>query len=112
VGPYVLFLRQSSGAEVQLIPDLRPAGGDGVQGLFEISLPIHSNEFNDCFGFPPGAVERCNAFLEWSQTPISVQYSRDPLFKKYNGVPVSTFLEEVQSVARSLAYATPADPGK
>jgi hypothetical protein len=50
-------------------------------------------------------VEKCNAFLENGQFSVSVPYRLDPLFKKYNGMPLSNFLKEVQATADSLGYA-------
>jgi hypothetical protein len=97
-GPYVLFLRHSRGDETQLMPGLRLTGGDGMQGLFV----VHSAYDKNCTGVMPDSVANCNAILDTSQETVAVRYRRDPLKKKYGGMPVPIFLKEVQSVADSL----------
>jgi hypothetical protein len=39
-GPFVLFLRHAQGPERELTPDLRLAGGDGIQGMFWIDYYV------------------------------------------------------------------------
>jgi hypothetical protein len=51
----------------------------------------------------------CMNFLETSDFPIAVPLTIDPLSKKYNGMPVSEFLNEVQDLASSLGYIQPSD---
>jgi hypothetical protein len=108
-GPKILFLRQSRGEEAQFIPGLRLTGGDGLQGAYMIPFPLHDSS---CFAVDLGHehkhAEACRARVEASQIPISAQYRPDPLYKTYDGMSVSSFLQEVDSVARSLGYAAPA----
>jgi len=106
LGPSVLFLRQAQGEEKQLTPGLRLTGGDGYQGQFWAHIPKEQYvEDNQCTGALDGSVDKCNAFLDKSQIPVSDRYIRDPMFKKYDGMPISRFLNEVQSVAESFGYA-------
>jgi hypothetical protein len=107
-GVLVLFLRQSKGTEAQLNMGLRLTGGDGLQGAFSVALSVPSDEEMNCRGLDiqHGGLEKCNSFLEASENPVSVPYRRDPLLKKYDGMPIASFLQEVQSVADSLG-ATP-----
>ena len=44
-------------------------------------------------------VQQCDTYLKTSQRPVMIPYPRDPLKKKYGGMPVADFLREVQSVA-------------
>jgi hypothetical protein len=101
-GPYVLFLRQSQGDETELLPGLRLTGGEGMQGLFVLHSSDKYNE--DCNG-DANRVERCKSTVYASQEPVSIRYRRDPLKKKYEGMPASAFLKEVQRVADSQGYA-------
>jgi hypothetical protein len=103
-GPYILFLRHSQGDELELIPDFRLAGGDGLQGLFIVAPVLPNSEDQSCYGILAGSAEKCRAILETSQDPVSVRYLRDPLFKKYDKMPISSFLKEVQATADSLGY--------
>ena len=102
-GPWILFLRYSQGDEAQTISGLRLAGGDGLQGFFKVDRPKPGD---DCYADLPGRGQRCSMALDSSQEPISVRYRLDPLKKKYDGMPVSSFLKEVQSVADSLVSAS------
>lgn len=103
LGPYayVLFLRQSKGQETKLIQGLRPTAGEGVQGLFSIRvpMPVATDPEAYCADALQGNVEHCDAYLRSSQSPVAVPYSRDPLARKYGGMPASVFLREVQSAA-------------
>jgi hypothetical protein len=106
-GPHILFLRHSHDEELQLTPGLRLTGGDGIQGVFSIQFPIKSAEFNACSDLRNASAERCNPILEVSEVPVQDGYYsyHDPLFKKYNKMPMSDFLKEVQSAADSLGTA-------
>ncbi|MGA7574573.1 MAG: hypothetical protein WCA97_11350 [Terriglobales bacterium] len=108
LGPYVLFLRQSRSDEKELIPGLRLTGGDGLQGFFSV---LHNKNGTECTG-GPSRFEKCLAVLDTIQEPISVQYRPDPLKKKYDGMPTSKFIKEVQSVADSLGYSGQANSAK
>jgi hypothetical protein len=102
-GPYayVLFLRRSAGNETQLVQGLRLAAGEGVQGMFLIHVPspTSSDPERYCGDALRGNVQHCDAYLKSSEGPVRVPYARDPLAKKYGGMPASEFLREVQSVA-------------
>jgi len=102
-GPYawVLFLRQSKGKETLSVQGLRPAAGEGLQGMFLIQLPVPKPSYteNRCSGFPNEPVEHCASYLETSQSPVMVPYAHDPLAKIYGGMPASDFLRAVQSAA-------------
>jgi hypothetical protein len=105
-GPQILFLRWSKTDETQFIPSFRLTAGDGIQGMFVIRFsPTLGGDSRYCNGVLDGSVEKCNAFLENGQFSVSVPYRLDPLFKKYNGMPLSNFLKEVQATADSLGYA-------
>jgi hypothetical protein len=108
-GAFVLFLRHSQAGEAQLIPGLRLTAGDGEQGMFQVQLGIQDST---CDGVPRDGAEKCNAYLEASQIPVADLYVRDPLFKKYDGMPVSSFLQEIQATADSLGDATQANATK
>jgi hypothetical protein len=103
-GPYVLFLRQSRGDEMQLTPGLRLAGGDGLQGMFALG----SKYDRDCAAVLPGGAEKCSAALDASQEAVKVPYHSDPLKTKYEGRRVPDFLKEVQSTADALGHTTAA----
>ncbi|MFZ3265257.1 MAG: hypothetical protein WA172_14730 [Terriglobales bacterium] len=96
-GPYVLFLRRSRGDETQIMPELRLTGGSGLQGLFVLTSPLRV----DCTAIPRKYTKRCYDQLIASLAPVKIQYRRDPLKKKYGGMPASVFLREVQSLADS-----------
>jgi len=105
-GPSVLFLRQSRGDEKQLTPGLRLTAGDGMQGLFIVHANQVRSDFDtDCSAVLPGGLERCIARLDASQETVKLQYGLDPLTKRYEGMPVPSFLKEVKSVADSLGYS-------
>jgi len=99
-GPYVLFLRHSRGDETQLLPGLRLTGGDGMQGLFVVKYGYS----RECTGVWPDSVAKCSSILEASPETVAVRYRRDPLKKMYEGMPVPSFLNEVQALADSLGY--------
>jgi hypothetical protein len=96
----VLFLRQSKDEETQLVQGLRPAAGQGVQGMFTIKTPAptQNEPVRECGG-NQWSWQRCNAYLGASEIPVEVPYAHDPLAKRYGGMPASDFLHEVQSVA-------------
>ncbi len=120
-GPYVLFLRQSRGDETALMPGLRLAGGDGTQGIFAVHSDLHDcicasldHSSPACWaawgayysaGNDHDRIVRCNSGLNVDNGPLKSVYRRDQLGKKYEGMPVSQFLQEVQSVAGSLSDA-------
>jgi hypothetical protein len=99
VGPFVLFLRQSQGKESQLVQGLLPAGGAGLQGMFPVDIAANDEAINPCTGIPPGSLRWCDSFLETSQYPVVVPYVPDPLGKKYDGMPIADFLNEVRNLA-------------
>lgn len=112
-GPWVLFLRHSRGVEAQLTEGLRLTGGDGLQGVFPILTEKDPEVYSaDCTGILPGGMAKCDAVLEASHVPVSVPYRLDPLKEKYDGMPVASFLKEVQAVADSLGYTGPAESAK
>jgi hypothetical protein len=113
-GPYVLFLRRSQGDEKRFMPGFQLTGGSGLQGMFEIPLPVENRtiEEKNCNGVLEGAVEMCRAYLEASPIPIRMPYGRDPLFKQYNGMPIYAFINEVQSVADSLGSTIQSEDAK
>lgn len=105
---YVLFLRQSKGNETQWIQGLRLAAGGGVQGIFQIDVPENrygSKPPTDCNQVGNWSVQRCDAYLETSPSPVTVPYVHDPLKKRYDGTPVPAFLRDVQSVAAAQGLA-------
>jgi hypothetical protein len=109
-GPYVyvLFLRQSKGNETQLVQGLRLASGEGVQGIFLIQVPgptYGSEPEMDCAGVQHWSWQRCDSYMEGSQSPVMVPYAHDPLAKKYNGKPASVFLQEMRSVTAGQRVA-------
>lgn len=116
---YILFLRHAQGSETRLSPGLRMTGGSGLQGIYPVQFPIFSplikeshcqNDYShDKYPEDP---KLCMEFLDTSDLPILVPLTIDPLFKKYQEMPVSQFLEEVQAVADSLGYAPPSDDAK
>jgi len=116
---YVLFLRHAQGSETQLTPGLRMTGGSGMQGIYPVQFPIFSplikeshcqNDFSA--NKYPDDPKLCTEFLDTSDLPILVPLTIDPLFKKYNGMQVSEFLDEVQKEADALGYAPPSDSVK
>ena len=107
-GPYayVLFLRQSKDKEKQLVQGLRPAAGEGAQGIFPIEIPFPSDAFQNCIDWRINEnAQPCDFYLENSQSPIIVPYVRDPLRNKYGGMPASEFLREIQSVVADKGFA-------
>jgi len=105
-GPYVLFLRHSQGSETQLIQGLRLAGGDGVQGMFALKDDPSKVPDQTCAGVLPENTGKCNAELESSLTPVVIAYGRDPLVKRYEGMPISKLLKELQAVADKLGFSS------
>ena len=57
----------------------------------------------------PEDAKLCMEFLETSDLPIAVPLTIDPLFKKYDKMPISEFLREVQDAADSLGYPATKD---
>jgi len=109
-GAHILFLRQTHGDETPFLPGLRLTGGNGMQGMYTVPFSVHDDT---CEAILREDIKKCSAFLETSQIPLNAQYyAHDPLIKKYDGVPASEFLREVQSVADSLGYATQASASK
>jgi hypothetical protein len=98
-GPYVLFLRQAQGKEKQMVQGLFPAAGEGLQGMFPVVVPVKDEAASRCNGALPGSLEWCDSYLETSQYPVAVPYVPDPLTKKYDGIPIADFLNEVRVVA-------------
>lgn len=106
---YLLFLRKSKGDETNLVQGLRPAAGEGLQGIFliPVHVPVPPNVYAEdyCLGLQGVKVQHCNAVLQTSQSPVVVPYAHDPLVKKYSGMPASGFLHEVQSAAAGQGFA-------
>ncbi len=48
-------------------------------------------------------IAKCNAALNASGKPVSMQLKNDPLRPKYEGMPLSGFLKEMQSLANSAS---------
>jgi hypothetical protein len=106
---WVLFLRQSSGEETQLVQGLRLAAGDGVQGMFEFQTHDLKEFQSFCAAvvINGSSVQKCDAYLETLPSPMLLPYSPDfytknpvdPLAKRYSRMPASDFLREVQSIA-------------
>jgi hypothetical protein len=117
-GLCILMLRHSRGDETQLTPGLRLTGGDGMQGMYDVN-PVGPRYpgpgfVKNCEGYrTSGDIRKgCVAFLKSSQTPVGIRYPADPLAKKYSGMPISKFMQEVESVADSLGYSAQAHAGK
>jgi hypothetical protein len=108
---YILFLRHSQGNETQLTPGLRLTGGSGMQGMYPVQFPFGSQLMqesrcqNNISGnkYPENA-KLCMGFLESSDLPIATDFRLDPLLKKYDRMPISEFLKEVQDAADSLGH--------
>jgi len=128
-GPFVLFLRHSQGPEKELTPDLRLAGGDGIQGMFYIDYFVYPGvttpgkpsaangkaQFSmaerfalikPCNSVLDGGTVKCLEYLKTGKDWIRIQHESDPLLKKYEGMETGKFFEEVDSVSRSLGYTT------
>jgi hypothetical protein len=99
LGPYVLFLRHPQGKETQLVQSLFPAGGQGLQGMFQIQIPLKDEGWRPCNGVLEGTLKWCDSHLETGDYPIQVPYVHDPLAKKYDGMRISEFLQEVRNAA-------------
>ena len=82
---------------------------------FPIPSPLikESHCLNDIAGrkYPEDA-EQCMKFLETSDLPIAVELRIDPLFKKYDKMPVSEFLKEVQDAADSSSKESASNAAK
>jgi hypothetical protein len=105
---FVLFLRQTKGEETKLVQGLFPAAGEGVQGIFQIPVPVPPDISAEdyCAGIGDVNVKNCDALMQTSQSPVMVfPYADDPLVKKYSGLPASDFLQEIQSVAAAQGLA-------
>jgi hypothetical protein len=103
----VLFLRKSRGSETQLTEGLRLAGGEGTQGMYGVDFNPTTQESITCDGrmANPKSISHCNAILGATQLPISFEFDfNEPLRKRYDGMPFSSFLQEMRSVAESLGY--------
>ena len=98
-GPYILFLRHPQGKETELVQTLFPTGAEGLQGMFPILLNPASEEGRRCYAAQLGDMEWCDSFLETSPKPIEVPYFPDPLAKKYDGMRIADFLQEVRNLA-------------
>ncbi len=109
-GPYILFLRKTTSDQVQFIPGYRLTGAGGAQGLFGVPHSPTATEWNKCdLSSSLTGSKRCYSFLEESQAKVKAGFGEDSLFTKYDGMPISEFLEEVQDVADSLGYDPPGD---
>jgi hypothetical protein len=112
----VLFLRQSKDQEAQLVEGLRPAAGEGTQGIF----PIHILDPTGLREICPDSIDEklwenknvqpCASYLETNRSPIVVPYVHDPLHNKYDGMPASDFLRGVRSVAGGQGNALKSSP--
>ncbi|MGD0734946.1 MAG: hypothetical protein ABR976_07350 [Terracidiphilus sp.] len=100
LGPFVLFLRPPQGKDTQLVQTLFPAGGQGLQGMFQIQIPPTDEAWNPCTGVMVGTMKWCDSMLDTSDYPIQVPYVHDPLAKKYDGMRIAEFLQEVRNVAQ------------
>jgi hypothetical protein len=112
-GARVLFLSYD---RTRSVDGLRLTGGEGTQGLFQVGFGNDGDEsLSGCYGSAPCAkwdhggqcverkiqideVKKCDAALSKSQAPVSVGNS---LPQKYNGMPLSQFLKEMQTLADS-----------
>ena len=112
-GPYLLFLSRSLGTDANLMPGLRLTGGEGMQGIFSLHLFwLDEKHFSSCactefdgavVGCPKGVaftdlIHRCISELDVDNEPVVVDEIPGTLGKKYNGMPVSSFLRELQFV--------------
>lgn len=111
---FVLFLRHAKGEETTLIQGLFLTAGEGTQGIFRIPVPqLLQSDDDYCAGLEaagsdagggrvykdhPNVLESCDTFVQTIQDPVEVALW-DPLRTKYDGMPVSDFLQEVQSAA-------------
>jgi hypothetical protein len=113
-GPFVLFLKRSGGDEATMMPELRPTGGGGAQGVFSFNREDSPNcacvqfmgKVGGCTkGVKFNYIPSCNSDLDADTAPVLVKEVQGPLGKKYDGMPISDFLREVQSVADGLGQA-------
>lgn len=105
---YVLFLRQSKDSEAKMVQGLRLTAGEGFQGIFAIHVPgptYGSEPEMDCAGVQRWSWQRCDAYVNTNRSPVLDLYTRDPLAKKYAGMPFSDFLREVRSVAAGQGFS-------
>jgi hypothetical protein len=107
---YVLFLRHPTDDESKSVQGLRLAAGEGLQGMFLIQVPIGSEAEESCARVPTGSVQHCDSYLATSKSPVIDPYVRDPLAKRYVGMPAADFLREVQSVAAGQGVAKKSSP--
>lgn len=124
-GPYLLFLRQSKGDEASLMRGLILSAGDGMQGMFFVyesaNVWTPSGTVHDCFcaiiNDPrtaacgndinnPENIARCNARISTDKAPVEFMYRRDPLVKKYDGIPFSQLLREVEAITKFSTVRT------
>jgi hypothetical protein len=126
--PAVLFLRRDTSG---LIDGLMLTGGEGTQGLFQVDSDLVNCFDDGCvqrssievcirasfdhlacekrMSYPQcrdpkvdqDLIAQCTRRLDNGKEPMHLIYGRDPLLKKYQRMPVSRFLKEVQAVADS-----------
>jgi hypothetical protein len=125
-GPYVLFLRRRG--EGSQIEAFRLAGGNDVQGLFDLVpgqlISDRHSAYGSCFrasydqlachSYPHGwspewcrdpqidaeNIAQCNAAVSASKEPIFAKgFDEDPLRGKYQGKPIASFLRAVDTAA-------------
>jgi len=130
-GPYLIFLRQSN--EQPGITTLRLAGGNGVQGSFDLvpdqiisdthspyeSCFRASYDWGWCHSYPHGwspqwckqprvdmqNIAHCNAAIGAGKEAIFANgVDQDPLRNEYDGNSVSSFLRSVDSAAEKATH--------
>lgn len=105
-GPFILFLRKTGSDQTQFIPGYRLTGAEGAQGLFGVPHSPTATEWDKCdISASLKGLENCNTYLESSPATVNAGFGGDSLFKKYDGMPISDFLNEVQATADKLGYA-------
>jgi hypothetical protein len=106
-GPYLLFLKQSSSQESQILPGYRLAGGDGLQGLF--GLESRSKAVWSChqFTLEPSTTLADNCVNDYKQSDLIIRVPNnfDPLKKIYAGHPVLQLLKDVEAASINRAHA-------
>jgi hypothetical protein len=77
-----------------------------MQGWFVVD-PIGPGNRENCDAVRNriGGSDKCVAFVRASQSPVYYWDGPDPLFKKYSGMPISSFMKEMDVTAASLGYA-------
>jgi hypothetical protein len=73
--------------------------------LIPVPAPLPSDAERYCADVLKGRVEHCDSYVETSSGPVNDPYIRDPLAKKYVGMPTSDFLREVRSAAAAQGSA-------